>query len=201
MTTPYPFTPWYVPGWTSQQPYPGYDDILVIGDSNLPAGISKISVVGKYVKLNGVLAGGTVKFRSAQPVYEPVSKTTISPGELTGRILAGNLSMAVPAGFTYQVRELLPGGRNFTVSIPVNSSGTVDINDLRAWSNYGEGTNFAIPFLRTVSVPYSSLVTPNVDATDVLNIGVLTGNIAIASPAGTPGDGQTIRIRFEQDSV
>ena len=55
------------------------------------------------------------------------------------------------------------------------------------------------PFVTTVA--YAASITPNVDTTDLLVIGTLTGNISIANPAGTPADGQTLVIRFKQDGT
>lgn len=54
---------------------------------------------------------------------------------------------------------------------------------------------------RSVTVAYAATVTPDSSTTDVLNIGALTGNLTLDNPAGTPADGQNLRIRFSQDST
>lgn len=59
----------------------------------------------------------------------------------------------------------------------------------------------AAPKVRTVTVAYAATVTPNADSTDVLNVGALTGPLTLATPTGTPRDGQTLRVRFEQDAT
>lgn len=55
--------------------------------------------------------------------------------------------------------------------------------------------------IRPTTASYAATVTPNVDTTDLLNIGALTGNITIGAPTGTPSDGQTLRIRLLQDGT
>lgn len=49
---------------------------------------------------------------------------------------------------------------------------------------------------RVVSVAYSATITPNFSTTDMLNVGVLTGNLTLANPTGdsTPEDWQSLRI-------
>jgi hypothetical protein len=54
---------------------------------------------------------------------------------------------------------------------------------------------------RSVSASYAATITPNAATTDILNIGVLTGNVTIANPTGTPVDGQKMTIRLAQDST
>jgi hypothetical protein len=51
------------------------------------------------------------------------------------------------------------------------------------------------------SVAYSATVTPDCDSFDIVNVGTLTGNVALATPTGTPNDGQTLIIRFKQDAT
>lgn len=54
---------------------------------------------------------------------------------------------------------------------------------------------------RATSAAYAATVTPNSDTTDVLNVGALTGALALAAPTGTPSDGQNLQIRFAQDGT
>jgi hypothetical protein len=58
-----------------------------------------------------------------------------------------------------------------------------------------------VPRTRTNSIAYATTVTPNVDTTDVLNVGALTGSLTLANPTGTPIDGQTLRVRLAQDAA
>jgi hypothetical protein len=137
MTTPYPFTPWYVPGWTSQQPYPGLEDVIIVGDDQLPEDILKLTITGRYVRVSGWAAGGTVRFTLLSPVVDSLSPAIILPDEIIGVVRNGSLEgrepgseLQVPSGFTYKVREILPGGRKFETSIPPDFTGSVDINEL-----------------------------------------------------------------------
>lgn len=63
------------------------------------------------------------------------------------------------------------------------------------------GSTSANAVIRSTSVAYAATVTPNCGTTDVLNVGVLTGNITIANPTGTPVDGQMLRLRLAQDAT
>lgn len=54
---------------------------------------------------------------------------------------------------------------------------------------------------RVISVAYAATVTPNADTTDTLIIGVLTGNLTIANPTGTPVSEQVLRVRIKQDGT
>jgi hypothetical protein len=132
MTTPYPFTPWYVPGWTAQQPYPGIDDVVVVGENQLPSGILTVRVTGNYVRVSGWAAGGVVKFSLLDTSVDRFSSTVILPDTIVGRITLGALSVDLPSGFNYKVREIVPGGRTFTVTVPADITGTIDINELLA---------------------------------------------------------------------
>jgi len=52
-----------------------------------------------------------------------------------------------------------------------------------------------------VSYSYAATITPDVDTTEVATVGILTGNISIANPTGTPIDGQELAFRFTQDGT
>lgn len=55
--------------------------------------------------------------------------------------------------------------------------------------------------VQSTTVPFAATVTPNVDTTDVLNVGVLTAAITIAAPTGSPVDGQELHVRLVQDGT
>src|SRR4051812_6635203 len=52
-----------------------------------------------------------------------------------------------------------------------------------------------------VDVPFAASVTPKPNQYDVLNVGVLTGPITIANPAGSFTDGQEFTLRLTQDAT
>lgn len=54
---------------------------------------------------------------------------------------------------------------------------------------------------RVTSVAYAATVTPNCDTTDIFSVGTLTGPVTIATPIGSPHDGQRMRIRLTQDAT
>lgn len=130
--------PWYVPGWTSQQPYPGFDDIIITGPTDLPDNIPVVVVTGNYATITGFAGGGSVKFTLQDSFYDQTSKTLILPDSIVGTVKSGAMSVNIPAGFTYKVREFVPGGRTFYVAIPANQTTPVDIDSLPKVENqYG----------------------------------------------------------------
>lgn len=52
-----------------------------------------------------------------------------------------------------------------------------------------------------VDYAYAATVTIDCGAADIANVGTLTGNVTIANPTGAPTDGQTLKIRFQQDGT
>lgn len=54
---------------------------------------------------------------------------------------------------------------------------------------------------RVTAAAYAASITPDCSTTDVLNIAALTGGLTLNAPAGTPVDGQTLRVRFIQDGT
>lgn len=76
------------------------------------------------------------------------------------------------------------------------------ITDLIAADASGLAADLA-PYLtpRATTVAYSATIAPNAATTDVLNVGVLTGNLTMAAPSGTPADGQDLLVRFQQDAT
>ncbi len=52
-----------------------------------------------------------------------------------------------------------------------------------------------------VEYPYAASITPDVDTTEIADIGLLTGNVSVTNPSGTPIDGQLLTFRFAQDST
>lgn len=55
-------------------------------------------------------------------------------------------------------------------------------------------------FRRVVNVAYAATITPNAQTTDVARI-VLTGSPTIATPSGTPYDGQQMLLELIQDGT
>ncbi len=55
--------------------------------------------------------------------------------------------------------------------------------------------------LRVVSVAYAATVTPNAGTTDVLNVGSLTGSLALANPSGSPTDWQLLIVNLKASAA
>ncbi|MES2225155.1 MAG: hypothetical protein V4478_04190 [Patescibacteria group bacterium] len=52
-----------------------------------------------------------------------------------------------------------------------------------------------------VLYPFDTSITPNIDTTEIADVGALSADIAIANPTGTPVDGQVLTFRLAQDST
>jgi hypothetical protein len=74
--------------------------------------------------------------------------------------------------------------------------GTV-LNNYLEVSHTGGGKNKPL----VTSVDYASSITPDIDTTEILTIGALTGDITIVNPTGTPIDGQILTLRLLQDGT
>jgi hypothetical protein len=71
-----------------------------------------------------------VRFRVLDTVLDAPSQTVITAGEILGQITEGRLSVELPAGFTYAVKECVPGGRSYEVSIPAGATGELALANL-----------------------------------------------------------------------
>lgn len=149
---PYANDPYYIPGWTAQNEKLQTDNPVEPGAPvPLPADIPLVVVTGNYVPINSgqtgenywlingnAYGGGSVMFQLLDAAVDSQSDTVLAPGTIRGWILNGKLSgdmntqqdLKIPAGFTYQVKEITPGGRRFTVTIPADQVSPVSINAL-----------------------------------------------------------------------
>lgn len=97
----------------------------------------------------------------------------------------------------YRVKSVKSGVTTYPVSGRIDYStptGRIDAEDLNLKNNFARKP-------KSVASAYAATITPNVDTTDVLNVGTLTGNVTVANPTGTPYDGQSLRLRLAQDAT
>jgi hypothetical protein len=77
-----------------------------------------------------------------------------------------------------------------------NAWGTV-LNEFLEVSHTPDGRNKSL----VVAIPFSPSITPNADTSDIVDIGILTADISVENPTGTPVDGQLLTLRFIQDET
>jgi hypothetical protein len=135
-----------------------------------------------------------------------LSGTVTSTGNLT---LGGTLS---GVSLTTQVSGTLPvanGGTGATTLTGlVVGNGTSAMTTVTAPSGTVVGTsdtqtltNKRVNPRAVAAGATSGTITPNGDTTDVFNAFSLTGAITVATPSGTPVDGQRLMLRFEDNGT
>lgn len=103
--------------------------------------LNTIRVTGTYVVLpDGVPASGKVIFTPTAVLQDPAADLIILPATIEVILDAfGSFEVLLPASddpditpiFTYQVQEVVAGGRTYSIEVPYNSpGGTLDLADV-----------------------------------------------------------------------
>lgn len=108
----------------------------------LPAGISTVTLTGKFMQLDGAVAAGSVSFSTKQAVADGTDNVMLPKGSVTVELDGtGAFSVVLPAtddaelspnGFSYVVVEQLTTPkqtRSYEIQLPA-ASPTVDLSDL-----------------------------------------------------------------------
>jgi hypothetical protein len=107
----------------------------------LPNNVTTITVTGQYIDFAGSAIAGQVKFTNPQFLVNSAADRMIVPTTITATLdNTGAFSVTIPItndvdlsplNFTYTYEEAFVGGSTFTISLPANLGGSVDISDLR----------------------------------------------------------------------
>ena len=189
---------------------------LDTGALNVPAG---------SVSLADPAFGGTLN--AARLPAIPWSQLTNTPNTVTGyglTIGVGDLP-TIPAaktsGFAASATtDTTNAGNISSGTLPVarlpilnqNTTGTAaNVTGVVALANGGTGAGTPAQALAKLggapapvitSLAYAATITPTAgSAPAVVNLGTLTGNLAVAAPTAAPYDGQTLTFRFVQDAA
>jgi len=105
----------------------------------LGANINTVSITGNYVDYEGNAIQGQIRFTLGDVLRSGIDDQMIAPssvvvalsnGAFTVTLPATNDPDVVPNPFTYTVEESFSGGRSYTISIPYDSAGSLDLADI-----------------------------------------------------------------------
>ena len=154
------------------------------------SGLGTVTSVGGTGTVNGISLSGTVT----------TSGNLTLGGTLSGVSLATQVTGTLPVanggtGATTLTGLVLGNGTSAMTTVTAPSGTVVGTTDTQTL------TNKRVNPRAVVAGSTSGTLTPNGDTTDVFNAFGLTGAITVATPSGTPVDGQRLMLRFEDNGT
>lgn len=135
---PDPTNPWWIPGWTVQNPGPPPPFVPPTMPA-FPSDIPLINVVATYlVGDTDDPLQGSILVRPNATYRDKASGDTILPRVRRYGIVNGVLDINLPSSdsaaletpFTYTIREAIPGGRQFAINVPSAATGPQELHSL-----------------------------------------------------------------------
>ncbi len=105
----------------------------------LAPSLTTVQINGNYVDYEGNPIQGQVRFTLGDVIRNGTDDQMIAPSSVVVGLSSGAFSVTLPATndpdtvpipFTYTVEESFAGGRTYTISVPYNSAGALDLADL-----------------------------------------------------------------------
>ena len=105
----------------------------------LGANINTVTITGNYVDYEGNAIQGQIRFTLGDVLRSGIDDQMVAPSSVVVALSAGAFSVTLPATndpdvvpnpFTYTVEESFPGGRTYTISIPYDTAGSLDLADI-----------------------------------------------------------------------
>jgi len=105
----------------------------------LASSLTTVTLTGNYVDFEGNAIQGQVRFTLGEVLRNGTDDQMVAPSSVVVALSAGAFSVTLPAtndpdvvpvNFTYTVEESFPGGRTYTISVPYNTVGSLDLADL-----------------------------------------------------------------------
>jgi hypothetical protein len=138
-------------------------------------------------------SAGTPTFRAvvAEDIPTLNQNTTGTAANVTGTVAVANGG----TGATTLTGLVLGNGTSAMTAVTAPSGAVVGTTDTQTL------TNKRVNPRAVAAGSTSGTLTPNGDTTDVFNAFGLTGAITVATPSGTPVDGQRLMLRFEDNGT
>jgi hypothetical protein len=98
-----------------------------------------VSITGNYVDFEGNAIQGQLRFTLGDVLRNGTDDQMVAPSSVVVALSSGAFSVTLPATndpdiipnpFTYSVEESFAGGRTYTISIPYDTVGSLDLADL-----------------------------------------------------------------------
>jgi hypothetical protein len=105
----------------------------------IDASVTQIDVAGNYVDFLGNPIAGQIQFTLSQMLRNSLANQMVAPSTVSITLDSnGSFSTTLPATndpdlipvFSYGVEEAFPNGRSYTITLPVASSGTLNLADI-----------------------------------------------------------------------
>jgi len=105
----------------------------------LGANINTVTINGNYVDYEGNPIQGQIRFTLGDVLRSGIDDQMVAPSSIVVALSAGAFTVTLPATndpdvvpnpFTYTVEESFPGGRTYTISIPYDTAGSLDLADI-----------------------------------------------------------------------
>lgn len=105
----------------------------------LGASLTTVVITGSYVDYEGTAIAGQIRFSSAEVLRNGTDDQMVAPSTVVVPLVSGAFSVTLPATndpdvvpnpFTYSVEESFIGGRTYTISIPYDTVGSLDLADI-----------------------------------------------------------------------
>ena len=105
----------------------------------LGASLSTVTITGTYINYAGDAIEGQIRFQNSEVLRNGTDDQMVAPSVVVVPLIAGAFSVTLPATndpdvvpnpYTYAVEESFAGGRSYTISIPFNTVGSLDLADI-----------------------------------------------------------------------
>ena len=105
----------------------------------LAPSLSTVTITGNYVDYEGNAIQGQIRFTLGDVLRNGTDNQMVAPSSVVVALSSGAFSVTLPAtndpdivptSFTYTVEESFPGGRNYTISVPYDTVGSLDLADI-----------------------------------------------------------------------
>lgn len=135
----------------------------------LAPSLSTVTITGNYVDYEGTAIQGQIRFTLGDVLRNGTDDQMVAPSSVVVPLSSGAFSVTLPATndpdivpnpFTYTVEESFPGGRSYTISVPYDTVGSLDLADLSPNPTISESYTSAID-----QTSWSALET-NIDSLD-----------------------------------
>ena len=137
----------------------------------LATSLTTVIITGNYVDYEGTPIQGQIRFTLGDVLRNGTDDQMVAPSSIVVALSSGAFSVSLPATndpdivpnpFTYTVEESFPGGRSYTISIPYDTVGSLDLADISPNPSLTESYTSAID-----QTTWNSLE-DNIDALDVV---------------------------------
>jgi len=136
----------------------------------LAPSLTTVQITGNYVDFEGKAMQGQVRFTLGDVLRNGTDDQMVAPSSVVVALSAGAFSVTLPAtndpdvvpvNFVYTVEESFPGGRTYTISVPYDTVGSLDLADLSPTPTLSD------TFTQAIDQTSWSALEDDIDALDV----------------------------------